>query len=119
MRIHNAQTGGTHHNSMLMLAHKGRWLHPPGQFIALQAFNLLKDTISGYVTAFSVLMILSNNKTYLLIWSKIYLHDQGEIPQMQDQGFAVAPGTHTLVATKRVEVEQVSVSLAVMITRNS
>ena len=79
------------------------------------------DIISGYITTFSVLLISCNNKTYLLIWSKIYLHDQGEIPQMQDQGFAVAPGTHTLVATKRVEVEQeqVSASIAVVITSNS
>ena len=79
------------------------------------------DIISGYITTFSVLLISCNNKTYLLIWSKICLHDQGEIPQMQDQGFAVAPGTHTLVATKRVEVEQeqVSASIAVVITSNS
>ena len=36
---------------------------------------------------------------------QIHLHDQGEVPEMRDQGFAVAPGTHTLVAIKRFEVE--------------
>ena len=35
---------------------------------------------------------------------QIYLHDQGEVPQMKDQGFAVAPGTHTLIGVKRYEV---------------
>ena len=35
---------------------------------------------------------------------KIQLHDQGEVPSMSDQGFAVAPGTHTLVGVQRVEV---------------
>ena len=32
------------------------------------------------------------------------LHHQGEIPSMKDQGFAIAPGTHTLVGVKRVVV---------------
>ena len=36
---------------------------------------------------------------------KIQLHDQVEVPQMKDQGFAVAPGTHTLVGVKRLEVQ--------------
>ena len=35
---------------------------------------------------------------------QIHLHDQGEVPQMKDQGFAVAPGTHTLIGVKRYEV---------------
>ena len=35
---------------------------------------------------------------------QIYLHHQGEDAQMKDKGFAVAPGSHTLVAVKRVEV---------------
>ena len=36
---------------------------------------------------------------------QILLHDQGEVPQMNDQGFAVAPGTHTLVGMKRIKVK--------------
>ena len=32
------------------------------------------------------------------------LHHQGETPSMRDQGFAVAPGTHTLVGVKRMVV---------------
>ena len=36
---------------------------------------------------------------------QIHLHDQGELPEMRDQGFAVAPGTHTLVGIKRFEVK--------------
>ena len=35
---------------------------------------------------------------------QIMLHDQGEVPQMKDQGFAVAPGTHTLVGVKQYKV---------------
>ena len=35
---------------------------------------------------------------------QILLHDQGEIPEMKDQGFAVAPGTHTLVGIKQYKV---------------
>ena len=35
---------------------------------------------------------------------QIHLHHQGEVPQMKDQGFAVAPGSHTLVAVKRIQV---------------
>ncbi len=31
------------------------------------------------------------------------MHDQGEVPQMKDQGFAVAPGTHTLVGIKKIQ----------------
>ncbi len=37
---------------------------------------------------------------------QILLHDQGETPQMKDQGFAVAPGTHTLVGVKRFQVQR-------------
>ena len=36
---------------------------------------------------------------------QIHLHDQGEVPEMKDQGFAVASGTHTLVGIKRFEVK--------------
>ena len=32
------------------------------------------------------------------------LHDQGEVPQMKDQGFAVSPGTHTLVGVEQYRV---------------
>ena len=32
------------------------------------------------------------------------LHDQLEAPQIQELGFAVAPGTHTLVGIKKVQV---------------
>ena len=35
---------------------------------------------------------------------QILLHDQGDVPQMKDQGFAVAPGTHTLVGVKQYRV---------------
>ena len=35
---------------------------------------------------------------------QILLHDQGEISQMKDLGFAVAPGTHTLVGIKQYKV---------------
>ncbi len=40
----------------------------------------------------------------LVVYFQIHLHHQGEVPQMKDQGFAVAPGTHTLVGVKRIEV---------------
>ena len=35
---------------------------------------------------------------------QILLHDQGEVAQMKDQGFAVSPGTHTLVGIKQYKV---------------
>ncbi len=35
---------------------------------------------------------------------KILLHDQSEFPMIKDLGFAVAPGTHTLVGVNRFEV---------------
>ena len=35
---------------------------------------------------------------------QILLHDQGEFPLLRDLGFAVAPGTHTLVGVERSEV---------------
>ena len=35
---------------------------------------------------------------------QILLHDQGDVPQMKDLGFAVAPGTHTLVGIKQYKV---------------
>ena len=35
---------------------------------------------------------------------KILLHDQSEFPMIKDLGFAVAPGTHTLVGINRFEV---------------
>ena len=43
VHIHNAQTKGTQHKSMVRPANKGRWLQHTGQFIALQAFNAFKD----------------------------------------------------------------------------
>ena len=46
---------------------------------------------------------------------QILLHDQGEIPEMKDQGFAVAPGTHTLVGIKQTKVRK---NLIVKVCRN-
>ena len=39
-----------------------------------------------------------------MIMLQILLHDQGDVPLMKDQGFAVAPGTHTLVGVKQYKV---------------
>ena len=36
---------------------------------------------------------------------QIHLHDQGEVPQMKDLGFAAAPGTYTLVGVQRRQVQ--------------
>ena len=35
---------------------------------------------------------------------QILLHDNGEVPEMKDQGFAATPGTHTLVGIKKIKV---------------
>ena len=35
---------------------------------------------------------------------QILLHDQTEFPLMEDEGFAVAPGTHTSVVVDKNEV---------------
>ena len=48
---------------------------------------------------YTSLLTLTISRTF-----QIHLHDQGEVPQMKDQGFAVAPGTHTLIGVKRYEV---------------
>ena len=32
------------------------------------------------------------------------MHNQGEVPKMRNLGFAVAPGTHTLVGVKKYKV---------------
>ena len=44
LQIYNVQTKGTQHNSSL---HKLEMAAPPGQFMALQAINAFKETISG------------------------------------------------------------------------
>ena len=36
-----------------------------------------------------------------MIILQIHLHDQDEFPLMKDLGFAVAPGSHTLVGVER------------------
>ena len=43
--IHNAQTKGVQHKSMVKPEFKGKMAAPPAQFVALQAFNTLKETI--------------------------------------------------------------------------
>ena len=42
--------------------------------------------------------------THVLLHSKILLHEHRATPKMTDLGFAVAPGTHTLVAIETTRV---------------
>ena len=42
-----------------------------------------------------------------MISFKILLHDPRETPLVGDLGFAVAPGTHTLIGVKREEVSEI------------
>ena len=39
---------------------------------------------------------------------KVLLHDQDEMPQMDNQGFSVAPGMRSLVAIKKTTVSILS-----------
>ena len=36
--------------------------------------------------------------------SQVLLHDPAEVPQMKDLGYAISPGSHTLLATKYTKV---------------
>ena len=42
---------------------------------------------------------------YLMNMLQVLLHDPAEHPQMSDQGFVVAPGTHTLVTILQKQVD--------------
>ena len=48
LHIHNVLTKGAQHKSMVKSMHKRTMAAPPGQFIALQAINALKETITRY-----------------------------------------------------------------------
>ena len=39
---------------------------------------------------------------------KLYLHNQGDIAKVKDQGIALAPGTHGLVATDVLKVNVIT-----------
>ena len=41
----------------------------------------------------------------------MFLHPTNEIPQVRDLGFAVAPGTHTLVGIMRNEVKYLKIKI--------
>ena len=47
LHIYNAQTKGTKHKSMVKFMNKKEMAAPPGQLTALQALNVLKETILG------------------------------------------------------------------------
>ena len=47
----------------------------------------------------------------MFVLVQILLHDQKSIPQMDEQGFAAAPGSHTLVGIKTKQVRTIFISL--------
>ena len=54
---------------MVKLVFQGEMAAPPDQFIALQAFNMLKETISGYEFIFQEERIYKMNNGMWHIWS--------------------------------------------------
>ena len=47
----------------------------------------------------------------MFVFAQILLHDQKSIPQMDEQGFAAAPGSHTLVGIKTKQVRTIFITL--------
>ena len=76
------------------------------------------DRMTLHSLAVGKYVVLYFKRLCLFIIYQIHLHHQGEVAQMKDQGFAVAPGSHTLVAVKRVQVGTiVSIVLSVDMSR--
>ena len=61
-----------------------------------------------YNIILSLLHVMEQSLNSFLIYAQILLHPHEERPIIKEQGFAAAPGAHTLVAIERSEVRSIN-----------